>query len=447
MKTKFLAFAAMLASLGNAQVNWQTYPGAANSFWDMDTLNGKLYVSSGLVQEYDGNTWTTLSNYNNSLNTPNKTKSCVKNINGKLYAGAKDFNTNGEGTIHFLSAGTWSLQQNSNFSYNGSNKIRNFAWANSQLYTCGRFTVPGGNFYNIAKWNGNDWVNLGKNFGSSPSTSEIQEIESFQNQLYMTPGDGVYVYDGNQWDSIINPPNNNNIFPMGGALFDLVTYNGELYMSGYFALSATNYGILLMKYNGNSFTSLAKDNSAGPALLSAGTYTSVGKMGVVGNKLYFFATKTSDQNTYLVSYNGSSFTEVSKVANYGDFTFSPGYEIYTFRKIIGYKNDLVIGGNFSKVNGQNITGIAHIPSIVGIEENNSDDLFSIAPNPASNSIMINHHLKTATSLTITDAVGKIVLREDVTDGNTIGLNLPKGIYFVQLKSDQKTFKIQKLIIQ
>ncbi|MCE3228182.1 MAG: hypothetical protein K0S32_2733 [Bacteroidetes bacterium] len=434
----------------NAQVNWQQYPGApTGGFWDMDTLNGKLYVSTGFVQEYDGSTWTTMNNYNNSSNTPNKTKSCVKAIDGKLYAGAKDFNTSGEGTIHYLSAGTWSLQQNTDFSYNGSYKIRGFAKFNSEIHACGQFQVPANpGYYQIAKWNGTDWTGLGKNFGTNPQTTEVKDIEAFQGKLYATEGSNVWAYNGTTWDSILYPPNATPSFPMSaGSISDIIVFNNELYVSGFMHLGLSNMNVLLAKYNGTSFTSVAKGETSG-TVLSAGTYTSIGRMGVVGNKLYFFAKKTSDNHVYLVNYDGTSINEVSKVADYGDFTFSPGNELTMFRKVIGYNNDLVIGGTFTKVNGQTLSSIAHIPAVVGISESVKEVTLSLSPNPASNQVTIKHSLNTSVDLVITDQCGRIVSTyENIPSGDKLNLHLSKGFYFCSISTKSQVLKTTKLIIE
>jgi hypothetical protein len=431
-------------------VNWQTYPGAPTSgFWDMDTLNGKLYVSTGLVQEFDGSTWTVTANYNNSSNTGNKTKSCIKTINGKLYAGAKDFNTSGQGTIHYLSSGTWSLQQNTNFAYNGSNKIRGFELYNSEIYTCGLFSVPGSStFKNVAKWNGNDWVDVGRNFGFYPPTTEVKAMQAYQGKLYLTEGNSIWSYDGNNWDSIVSASNSANVFPMGGGINDLEVYNGELYMSGNFALSSSNYGILLLKYNGSSFNAVTKNDQSASAIISAGTYTTVGRMGVVGGKLYFFAKKTSDNNVYLVSYNGTSLNEIGKVGDYGDYTIAPGYEINTFQKILAFNSDLVIGGTFTKVNGMNLPCVAYIPGAVGFAEFENKLHLNVYPNPSAGQIKINAVGVEKFDLVIKNMLGQTIqIYLDLKNNDEVNTGLPSGAYFCSAVLEGKVILSQKLIIQ
>lgn len=442
MKKTFALFVLSIFALSfaYAQTNWAAYPPSAplNGFWDMDTLNGKLYISTGLIQEYNGASYSVTSNYNNSSNTPNKTKSCVRNISGKLYAGAKDFNSSGQGTIHFLSANTWSLQQTTNFQYNGSNKIRGFAEINSQLYTCGLFTCPGStNFYNVAKWDGTDWVNVGRNFGQFPATSEVFDMLTYQNKIFLTEGNAVYSNNGSIWDSIVSPYNTNNVYPIG-SVRDLQVYNNSLYISGLLMTNSTTQSLLL-KYNGTSVTSI----------LAPGTYTAVGKMGVVGNKLLFVAKKTVDDNTYLVSYDGTSFNEVIKLADYGDFTFSPGNENYNFSKIFEYQNNIIVGGNFSKINGQTISSLAYLPSSAtsSIKETKLGvPNFNIYPNPAKSKVELTYSVEQNFELIITNLLGTTV-KEIEPGTNSIQLDLNSGIYFISIKENGKLFNTKKLIIE
>ena len=287
---KSLYLSVLLISLySQAQVNWQTYPGAPTSgFWDMDTLDGKLYVSTGLVREYDGSTWNTLNNYNNSSNTPNKDKSCIKNLQGALYAGSGAFNTSGKGDMHYYKNGSWTLHQNSNFPYTGNYKIRCYSENAGTIYMAGLFEVPGNNgFRNVAKWDGSEWVNIGRNFGYYPPTTEIKDMESYQGKVYITEGNNVWAYNGTNWDSLFYPSNGNINFPMGGGISDMVVYRNKLYISGIFNLDQATTNVLLVSYDGSSFNAIEKKN-AWQTALSSGLYETIGKMGVVGDNLYFF---------------------------------------------------------------------------------------------------------------------------------------------------------------
>lgn len=448
MKNLFLLFITIVSTAIQGQINWQNPAGApTNGFWDMDTLNNKLYVSFGGVYEFDGNNWTWLNNYNNSLNTPNKTKSCIKNLDGKLYCGAKDFNTGGEGDIHYYDGSNWSLFQNTNFPYNGNNKIRSFVNYDGYTYMSGIFRVPSAPTYsNIAKWNGTEWINVGRNFTYYNTPNEIRDMEVFQNDLYITDKNNVWKYNGSSWDSLFNYTS----YPSGSNISGLVTYNNELYISGYFNLDASNTNILLIKYNGSNFTPLAKASQLSN-ILTTGIYSNIGRMNVVAGKLMFIAKKASDNSTYLVSYDGTNFTELVQLAVSGDWSYAPGSEYTTYTKIAYYNGNLWIGGNFQKIGGQTLTGLVYAPFSItnGVNESeNSEDHISMYPNPSSSEICFRFNENIHPDLIITDIIGKEVFKQKEISGNTsISTRLQKGLYLYRLEYHHQRIKTGKLIIE
>lgn len=84
---------------------------------------------------------------------------------------------------------------------------------------------------------------------------------------------------------------------------------------------------------------------------------------------------------------------------------------------------------------------------VGIDENNSNMLGSIYPNPATDKLIISKHNPRVTTVTIYDLSGKVVLYKKLIEVNTsIDINhLKKGVYLVEM-NDQKNLTSEKLII-
>lgn len=448
MKKQLLTiFCIAAANVLFSQINWQNFTGGPTTgFWDMDTMNNKLYVSTGLINEFDGTTWTVQSNYNASLNTPNKTKSAVKAINGKLYCGAKDFNTLGEGDVHYFDGTNWTLFQNTDFTYNGSYKIRAFAKYGGNIYMSGNFVVPTASSYsNIAKWSGTDWVDVGRNFKSFSSAYEIKDMEVFQGNLYITEGSNVWKFNGTTWDSIFVQ----STYPLGSGISDLTVYNNELYISGFFSLSSTSTGLVIVKYNGSSFTAVNKGIPYS-GVLSAGAYSNVGKMGVINNELMFVAKKASDNNTYLVSYNGSTFNELTKLANNGDWIIA-GSEYTNYTKLMTYGGNLLIGGNFLKIGGQTLSGVVYTPlsSLAGVKEINPLNIkLTMYPNPCQDKIAVTFNKTNSVQLSVYDALGNEVKSvAKVKNGEDIHLNLNTGIYFCRFMNEGKVIKTEKLIVQ
>ena len=77
------------------------------------------------------------------------------------------------------------------------------------------------------------------------------------------------------------------------------------------------------------------------------------------------------------------------------------------------------------------------PCAVGIEENNLSSL-SLYPNPTAGSITIDlEETKSNINLSLTNAIGQVILTESYKSNNYINLEIdaPKGLYFLQLESD------------
>jgi hypothetical protein len=86
------------------------------------------------------------------------------------------------------------------------------------------------------------------------------------------------------------------------------------------------------------------------------------------------------------------------------------------------------------------------PTIVGVEKFNSEQLFSIYPNPATH--LVNISLPSvATQVTIADMLGKVVfIQKDATGQLTISTEtFTNGFYLVQAESNGKIMT-KKLVI-
>ena len=110
--------------------------------------------------------------------------------------------------------------------------------------------------------------------------------------------------------------------------------------------------------------------------------------------------------------------------------------------------------NYSKTNWTNIdtqtsfsTNCNNDCSVVGIEESSLSNL-SLYPNPTSGSITIDlEETKSNLNLSLTNALGQVVLTKNYTSTNRINIDLdaPKGVYFLQLESNGEV--ITKKIIK
>ncbi len=84
---------------------------------------------------------------------------------------------------------------------------------------------------------------------------------------------------------------------------------------------------------------------------------------------------------------------------------------------------------------------------VGISENSSEVHFNIFPNPASEKINLQFFKEAYHNITISNAFGQTIFQ---TVNNSLDFNfdmaeLPKGIYFVQVKEEHKNSATRKII--
>jgi hypothetical protein len=106
------------------------------------------------------------------------------------------------------------------------------------------------------------------------------------------------------------------------------------------------------------------------------------------------------------------------------------------------------------INGicQQVTTITQsVISCIGLEEHNgSKENMLVFPNPSSGNVNIKlNSLSGNTSVEIITLIGQAVFKENISDTNEIlNLNgLAKGIYFIQLKENNKIIKSTQLVIQ
>jgi hypothetical protein len=108
------------------------------------------------------------------------------------------------------------------------------------------------------------------------------------------------------------------------------------------------------------------------------------------------------------------------------------------------------------VSGTNACGTAvatvvqNVSPCVGIEEIAGADGISIYPNPANDyiNIAVPANLASAnTSVEITDALGKVVVKETITtDVTTLRItNLEDGVYFFRVITNSQTMKVGKVV--
>lgn len=333
-----------LFSFANAQT-WSTVDFPSNMVWQAAELNNNLYIADGGagLQELNGTTWTALTDFNNSLNTPHKSKSSVVNIGATLYAGARDFNTSGEGTMHTFNGSTFSLLQNSDFQYNGSYKVFDFAEYGGAIYAGGQFMSPDNGSANLAKWNGNDWVGVGTNSlnYNGNQNNIVNRLVTFQNKLFVLASSKALYYNGTAWDSL---PSQYSTFEDG------TVFNSELYMCG---------GIVIFE-NGNPVASGSIVKWDGTTLsVVPNPYSSIRRLFADGGYLYAIVQVSSPGDVYLARYDGTNWLNYAFLQDAAG-GYVPGYPLSDYNRIFKFNNELYIGGRFAEINNTAIQSLAKL---------------------------------------------------------------------------------------
>ena len=104
------------------------------------------------------------------------------------------------------------------------------------------------------------------------------------------------------------------------------------------------------------------------------------------------------------------------------------------------------GGALYKVD--NFQVYAVLPEVtIGIENVVPNNLISIYPNPAENNFYVK--AEKAGTLSVIDAVGRVVLNKDIENGtnNIDVVNLEKGVYIVNILFEDGTQSVSKLVLR
>lgn len=427
---------------------WSSVNFPGNMVYSADALAGKLYVASTAhgVYQFDGTNWNYLTDYNNSLNTPNKSKQAVKNIDNLLYFGAKDFNTIGEGIFHSYDGTAFSNFQNSRFPYNGSYKVNCIEKYNGVIYAAGQLRAPGtaNTGYNIIKWNGTDWVGIPELSNISPfgeQNNPVSKLIVYDNRLFVIASKNVYHYNGTVWDSL-----NLGAFV---SVYDAALFSNKLYISGSFTDGAT-FSHRIVAYDGTAITGISAD------------YPIINRLFGDNTGLYAVVTMPHPSfqgDAHLVKYDGTAWSDVSLLANYNT-GYIPGYEVYDYNIIFRFGNSLYAGGRFAKINNLQIQSLAKLDIASGISLKDAaiPGIFSLEqnyPNPFNPSTVIRFSLPFAVHAVlslydINGAKAAELFNRDFEPGsysfvlNTSELNLASGIYYYRLQAG--TFAESKKLI-
>jgi hypothetical protein len=262
-------------------INWSTFSQSStvSNVVDMIEFNGSLFFSGNKFYKWDGNTTQEFSYFNTTYQTNKIVQSTDLHVyNNELYMIANnpeiilkfDGQSFTEINIDNNIGNLLSLDHFNNQLYvstsNGLFKYINSTWQNcsgitvsdpkiydievynNELYAIGNFNSIGGiTVNNIAKYNGNNWINITMPEGYWPAIFPVTGTHNILNvingnlfvaaefatmQAFTINPSPVYKFDGNSWIRV----GLNNHCSYGGGFSGKATelFNGELYCGGSF---------------------------------------------------------------------------------------------------------------------------------------------------------------------------------------------------------------------
>jgi hypothetical protein len=384
----------------------------------------------------------------------------------------------------------------------GSGDVYSIEQYNGSLFAGGSFTVfnPQNNWYNnAARYNGTSWGPCGSGLGNDESgmSDYVNFLLVYNNELYaggnftsaggeiLNPQDALYIakFNGTQW------------LPVGGGtdgkVTDMVIYNGELVVSGYFATAGSVSANYIAKWNGVNWSALGSGTDgkvtalsvhngelyAGGLFQHAGgvsasniakwngqSWSAVGS-GIYGDQIYTLASLNSElyaggnfsagsgnAASYIMRWDGSQWKAVGSGTD--------GYVLY----LLPFDSKLIVGGSFSTAGGLSANNIASISFATDIDDKiNAPEIFSLFqnyPNPFNPGTSIQYVIgsRQFVSLKVYDVLGTevaVLVNEEKPAGNykanfsTIGgaSQLSSGIYFYKLTAGSFTETKKMLLLK
>ena len=228
------------------------------------------------------------------------------------------------------------------------------------LYAGGEFSSASGAPGNsVAKWNGTSWSSLGSGITEfyPGSPGKIYSLASYQGSLYVGgyfygAGDSyashIAKWDGTSWSMLDD-------YGVGGEVYALAVFGSNLYVGGSFSRAGMDDASGIAKWNGTTWSTVGTgltgyfhtgyalrvgNDGSGSALYVGGSFTTAG--GVVSPCIAKWANGSWSAAGAGVSYPGGPYPEVYALGFYDDGT---GPAVY-------------VGGRFTKAGGISAIGLA-----------------------------------------------------------------------------------------
>lgn len=316
-------------------------------------------------------------------------------------------------------------------------EVRRFEVIDGELYAVGLFSsIDGAPCQSVAKWVGDGWECVGE---LNCSGCYPTDITRYQGRLVIS---GTITFDGNPYAHVMQFVDGEWI-PVGpygirGGLSgggQLQVYQDELYVGGLIPLIAGNAGFALQKWNGSVWSQVGEglqDEAGG-----TGQNIKVKDLLVHDGKLFVCGGFTYAGNVYaprIATWDGTEWCSVG--GDFGD---------YEVTAMAFYNDTLYVGcGLDAVVDGQPIVGVAKFVA-PAFQNHCSGDVSVAGAREPSTAVLqalgggrfrVQGELLNGT-ITVTDALGRTVLRSAHATGSVSELYVPPGgIYLFILPSGQ-----------
>ncbi len=409
MKTKITL--SIIIVLFSAIVNAQWVAvgsGMDNYVMGSVVYNGNLYASGNFehadgnqclgIAKWDGTSWSAVGGgfqYNALTNVVN----AMIVFNNQLIAGGY---LDSAGGIPIHNVASWN---GTNWSPLGTNlpigTVNCFAIHNGELYAGGSGSGAGN--HGVAKWNGSTWTALDPGSGSNIN---VLSLASYNGELYAAGNfisiDGVSAnhiarWNGTTWSDVSGGVTGGFI----NIARALAVFNNKLYVGGNFLMAGSVGVNHVASWDGSNWADVGGGVGGSTAIVQS--FLSAGNKLFVGGTYWQVNSVTANRAAY---WDGISWTVLGTDLAAGSRTQAVyNGTLYSFGELAG--------------SGQNFAGKWSGGTFTSIRETNSNERFSLYPNPAFARLNVSiKNTNEKIQYCIMDIAGRKVMNIPVHDGST-----------------------------
>ncbi len=447
MRSKPIILLLCMISTGALSQNWSPvgcgFNSGVNTLYS-DTANNILYACGYFqhtecdsiivrrIAQFDGIKWDSVGS---GWVNPSGPMNGMTVYNGKFYAGPIAY----DAFTDQITIGEWNDTSWTEFAFTNGSPL-NMRVINGELYVMGGFDSIGGIYAKyIAKWNGNEWIDL--DFANyAVDGYGIWDAIIYQGELYVAGlfedtahYTNIAKWDGSKWVTVGDGLGKGSII----GVYTLEVYHDELYAGGEFNKANGNPANYIARWNGSQW------NEVGGGV-SGVLYPSVLDMVVYHDYLYAggkFKNAGGVPSELVARWDGNEWCSLET-----DF---PEYDLVSAFAV--HHDTLYVGGNFYWVDSINVH---HVAKYIGGEDlencgviNSTSEIpqsnLFVYPNPSSGDIYfrwMQEHTEMI-RIQLINTLGQVFYNSiwQVNQGqqqmSLPAASFPKGIYFLQMQSE------------